>query len=96
MFISIKVSSNDPISQFIGWLWKIQVCIDIGSYNVRWLWRWLLYYTVSPRYSRGYVSYPPANPKNPRIMYAVLKRLCMILYTLKYASKTHSKDSLTH
>ena len=42
----------------------------------------------------GYVSSPPANPENPRNINAVLKRLCMILYTLKYASKTHSKHSL--
>ena len=53
-------------------------------------------YTVSPRYSRGYVPSPPANPENPRIIYAVLKRLCIKLYELKYVSKTHSKDSLTH
>ena len=36
-----------------------------------------------PRYSRGYVPSPPANPEYPRIIYAVLKRLCMILFTLK-------------
>ena len=49
-----------------------------------------------PAIRGGYVPSPPANPENPRIIYAVLKRLCMILYTLKYASKTHSKDNLTH
>ena len=50
----------------------------------------------SPAIRGGYVRSPPANPENPRIIDAALKRLCMILYTLKYASKTHSKDSLTH
>ena len=47
----------------------------------------------------GYVPSPPANtenPENPRIIDTVLKRLCMTLYMLKYASKTHSKDSFTH
>ena len=50
-------------------------------------------YTVSPRYWRGLRSFPS---RKSRIIDAVLKRLCMILYALKYASKTHSKDSLTH
>ena len=49
-----------------------------------------------PRYSRALRSSPPANPEYMQSIDAVLKRLCMILYTLKYASKTHSKDSLTH
>ena len=49
-----------------------------------------------PAIHGGYVPSPTTNPKNPRIIDAVLKRPCMILYTLKYASKTHSKDSLTH
>ena len=44
----------------------------------------------------GYLPSPPANPENQRIIDVVLKLLCMILYTLKYASKAHSKDSLTH
>ena len=44
----------------------------------------------------GYVSFLPANPENPRIIDAVLKRLCMILYPLKYASETHPKDSINH
>ena len=44
---------------------------------------------------RGYVPFP-ANPENPRIIDAVLKCLCLILYTLKYASQTHCKDDLTH
>ena len=48
-------------------------------------------YTVSPPLFAG-VTFLPL----PRIIYAVLKRLCMILYTLKYASKTHSRDSFTH
>ena len=52
--------------------------------------------TVSPAIRGGYVPSPPANLENPRIIDAVLKRLCMILYTLKYASKTHSKDSVSH
>ena len=43
-----------------------------------------------------YISSPPANLKNSRIIVAILKRLCMILYTLKYASQTHSKHSLTY
>ena len=47
-----------------------------------------------PAIRGGYVRSPPANPENPRIIDAVLKRLCIILHTLKYASKTHSKDSL--
>ena len=54
---------------------------------------WSVIYCMPPRYSRDRVPSPPANP---RIIYTVLKRPCMILYTLKYASKTHSKDSLTH
>ena len=53
-------------------------------------------YSIPPAIHGGYVPSPPANPKNLWIIDAVLKRLCMILYTLKYASKTHSKDSLTH
>ena len=53
-------------------------------------------YSILPATRVGYVPSPPANPENPRIIDAVLKRLCMILYTLKYASQTHSKDSLTH
>ena len=54
-------------------------------------------YIQYPHAIRGdYVPSPPANTENPRIIDAVVKRLCMILYTLKYASKTHSKDSLTH
>ena len=35
-------------------------------------------------------------PFHQRIIDTILKRLCMILYTLKYASKTYSKDSPTH
>ena len=50
-------------------------------------------YTVSPAIHGGYV---PSPPENPRIIHTVLKRLCMISYTQKYASKTHSTDSLTH
>ena len=49
-----------------------------------------------PAMSCGYVLSTPANPENPRIIDTVLKRLCMILYTLKCVSKTHSRDSLTH
>ena len=40
-----------------------------------------------PAIRGGYIGSPPANPGNPQIIDAVLKRLCMILYTLKYASK---------
>ena len=53
-------------------------------------------YSIPPAIRGGYVPSPPANTENPRIIDAVLKLLCMILYTLKYASKTHSNDSLTH
>ena len=49
----------------------------------------------SPAIRGGYGPSPSANPENPRFIDAVVKRLCMILYTLKYASITHSKDSLT-
>ena len=38
-----------------------------------------------PAIRGGFVPCPPANPENPRIIDAVLKHLCMILYTLKYA-----------
>ena len=53
-------------------------------------------YPPPPAIRRDYIPSPPANPQNLWIIDAVLKRLCMILYTLKYASKTHSKDSLTN
>ena len=53
-------------------------------------------YSIPPAIRGGYVFSPPANAENPRIIDAVLKRPCMILCTLKYASKTHSKDCLTH
>ena len=49
-----------------------------------------------PAIRGGYVPSTPANPENMRIIDAGIKRLCMILYTLRYASETHSKDSLTH
>ena len=53
-------------------------------------------YSISPLLvaSGVYVPSPPADPKYPKINDAVLKYLCM--YTLKYASQTHFKDSLTH
>ena len=35
----------------------------------------------------GYVPSPPANTENPRIIDSVLKRLCMVLYTLKCVPK---------
>ena len=38
----------------------------------------------SPANSGGHVLFPFANPENPRIIDAALKRLCMIIYTLKY------------
>ena len=49
-----------------------------------------------PRNSWGLRPSPPVNPEDSRIIDAVLKRLLMILYTLKYASKTHFKDSVIH
>ena len=52
--------------------------------------------TIYPAIRGGYVPSRPANTENPRIIYAVFKRLFMILYALKYAYKAHSKDSLTH
>ena len=55
-----------------------------------------IYIQYPPDIRGGYVPSPPANPEDPRIIDAVLRRLFMILYTLKYASKTHSKDSITH
>ena len=48
--------------------------------------------TESPRHLRSCVPSPHAKPKNPRIIDAVLKRPCMILYRLRYALQTHSKD----
>ena len=61
----------------------------------------LLSVQPSPRYSRRLCSFPSRESRksanyNSKIIDAVLKRLCMILYTLKYASQTHSKDRLTH
>ena len=44
----------------------------------------------------GYVLYRPANSEKPRILDAVLKRLCMRLYMALNASQTLSKDTLTH
>ena len=52
-----------------------------------------LEYSIPPAIRGGYI---PPPPENPRFIDAVLKRLCMILYTLKYDSKTHSKVILTH
>ena len=42
----------------------------------------------------GYVPSPPANPENQRFINALLYDITYS--TLKYASQTHSKDSLTH
>ena len=55
-----------------------------------------LLYSISPLFAVITFLRSPANLENPQIIDAVLKRLCMILYTLKYASQIHSKDSLTH
>ena len=52
--------------------------------------------TVFPHYPWGLRSFPFREYENPRIIEAVSKRLCMISYALKYASQTHSRDSLTH
>ena len=49
--------------------------------------------TVSPSYSWGLRSIH-ANPENPPIIDAVIKRLCMILYSLKYALKSILKTVL--
>ena len=45
-----------------------------------------------PRYSRGYVPSPPANRENLQNIDAVLKQLCTILHTLKYASQTQDSE----
>ena len=47
------------------------------------------YSIFHPAIYRVYVSSPLANPENPLITDEVLKRLCMLLYTLKYASQKH-------
>ena len=54
-------------------------------------------HSIPPAIRGGYVPSPPANPENLRIIDAVVKRLCMILYIYIYiyASKTHSIDSPT-
>ena len=49
---------------------------------------------VSRAIRGGYVSFPSARPENPQIIDAVLKRLSMILYALKYAFQTHSIGGL--
>ena len=44
----------------------------------------------------GLRSSLPANFENPRILDAVIKHLCMRLYTVLNASQTLSKHTLTH
>ena len=43
---------------------------------------------------KDYVPSCPRGSENPPIVDAALKRLCIILSTLKHASQTHFKDLL--
>ena len=51
--------------------------------------------SINPLFA-GLRSFPSREYENQRIINAVLKRLCIISYAIKYASKTHYDDWLTH
>ena len=71
-------------------------CTASGGSKLQTYWNKRDRTTVYPHIQGGYIPSPPTNAENPWIVDAVLKSLCMMIYKLKYASQTHSKDSLTH